>query len=98
MSAANVLSTRCIAKRSLVTTGKAFESEELLKDLKKLQETYGTNALALTVCQAYVNKLLKNPRVIRYLDRKHKETLGAMRLLGEERKLSVPEDLRNQAF
>ena len=73
------------------------ESEELLKDLKKLEETYGRNVLALTVCQAYVDKLLKNPRVVRYLDRKHKETFGAMRLWGEERKFSVPNELPIEA-
>lgn len=64
------------------------ESEQLLKDLKALEDTYGKNVLALTVCQGYVDRLLKNPRVVRYLDRKHKETLGAMQLWTEQRKLT----------
>jgi hypothetical protein len=67
------------------------ESEQLLKDLKALEETYGRNVLTLTVCQGYINRLLKNPRVARYLDRKHKETYGAMLLWSGQKKLTVDE-------
>lgn len=63
------------------------ESEQLLKDLKRLQENFGKNALALTVCQGYIERLLKNPRVVKYLERRHKETLGAMQSWTQDRRL-----------
>lgn len=58
----------------------AQESDTLLKDLKKLESELGKESLALTVFQAYVARLLKNPRVQRYLERKHPEILGVLRL------------------
>ena len=63
------------------------ESEQLLTDLKRLQQSFGKDALALTVCQGYIERLLKNPRVMKYLERRHKETLGAMQSWIQERRL-----------
>lgn len=63
------------------------ESEDLLRGLKNLEDSYGKNALALTICYAYVDKLLQNTQVIRYLDRKHKQTLEAIRFWRAQKKL-----------
>jgi len=65
------------------------ESEELLRGLKSLEDSYGKNALALTVCYAYVDKLLENTQVIRYLERKHKQTLDAIRFCRAQKKLQA---------
>jgi ParB-like chromosome segregation protein Spo0J len=54
------------------------ESETLLRDLKGLEAELGREALTLTVFQAYVTRLLKNARVLRYLERKHPEILGVL--------------------
>ena len=47
------------------------ESDSLLKDLKNLKNSYGKDALALTDCRRYIERLLSNPKVYRYLERKH---------------------------
>lgn len=65
----------------------AQESDNLLLNLKGLEESFGKEALALTVCQGYVERLLKNAKVRRYLDRKHGESLGALQLWLEKRQL-----------
>ena len=64
------------------------ESDSLLKDLKNLENSYGKDALALTVCRRYIERLLSNPKVYRYLERKHAESLGALQLWIESKQLS----------
>lgn len=66
----------------------AQESDDLLLNLKGLEESFGKDALALTVCQGYVERLLKNSKVRRYLERKHGESLGALQLWLEKRQLA----------
>jgi ParB-like chromosome segregation protein Spo0J len=56
----------------------AQESETLLKDLKTLESALGREALTLTVFRGYVRRLVANPRVHRYLERKHREILGVL--------------------
>jgi hypothetical protein len=53
----------------------AQESETLLKDLKILQAELGKEALTLTVFRGYVRRLVNNPKVQRYLQRKHRDIL-----------------------
>jgi hypothetical protein len=65
------------------------ESESLMRDLKKLEGSYGKNVLELAVCQPYIQRLLKNARVVRYLERKHKETLVVMQAWLKQRKLAA---------
>ena len=64
------------------------ESDSLLKDLKDLENSYGKDALALTVCRRYIERLLSNPKVFRYLERKHGESLSALQLWIERKQLS----------
>lgn len=65
----------------------AQESDNLLLNLKGLEESFGKDALALTVCQGYVERLVKNVKVRRYLERRHEESLGALQLWLEKRQL-----------
>jgi hypothetical protein len=52
------------------------ESEALLTDLKKVEESYATQALDLTLGLGYVERLLANPRVAKYLAKHHTELLN----------------------
>lgn len=65
----------------------AKESDDLLLNLKGLEESFGKDALALTVCQGYVERLLKNAKVRRYLERKHADSLEALQIWLEKRQL-----------
>jgi len=65
------------------------ESDSLLRDLKGLEDSFGKDALTLTVCQRYVERFLKNAKVMRYLERRHAESLGALQLWLEKRQLSA---------
>src|ERR1035441_9505122 len=49
------------------------ESEALLADLKQVEESYATQALDLTIGLGYVERLLANPRVAKYLAKHHAE-------------------------
>ncbi len=39
------------------------QNEFLLRDLKSVEESYGTDALTLTVSSGYLERLLSNPRL-----------------------------------
>lgn len=68
-------------KAGLADTTKALlahESDSLLKDLKSLEGELGREALTLTVVRGYVRRIVANPRVLRYLEREHKEILGVL--------------------
>ena len=67
----------------------AKESDSLLTDLRGLEDSFGKDALTLTVCQRYIERLMKNPKVVRYMERKHEESLGALQLWLEKRQLSA---------
>ncbi|MGD0905107.1 MAG: plasmid partitioning protein RepB C-terminal domain-containing protein [Terracidiphilus sp.] len=61
------------------------ESEALLTDLKQVEESYATQALDLTLGLGYVERLLANPRVAKYLAKHHAELLNEFtKLLGEK--------------
>ena len=57
------------------------ENEFLLKDLKSVEESYGTNVLALTVSCGYIDRLLQNPKIERYLSRNHMDILETLQQL-----------------
>jgi hypothetical protein len=61
------------------------ESEALLADLKQVEESYATQALDLTIGLGYVERLLANPRVAKYLAKHHAELANEFnKLLGEK--------------
>jgi hypothetical protein len=51
------------------------EIESVQKDLKLIEESYGTEMLNLVLARAYLLKLLNNQRVVRYLGQNHAELL-----------------------
>jgi ParB-like chromosome segregation protein Spo0J len=51
------------------------ETSGLLKDLKSAEDSYGTDILNLTVCCRYVEGLLNNVQVKKYLAKQHPEVL-----------------------
>ncbi len=55
------------------------EIEGLQKDLKLIEESYGTEMLNLVLARAYLLKLLDNARVVRYLSQNHADLLAALR-------------------
>lgn len=57
------------------------ENEFLLKDLKSVEESYGTDVLALTVSCGYIDRLLQNPKIERYLGRNHMDILETLQQL-----------------
>jgi prepilin-type processing-associated H-X9-DG protein len=54
------------------------ENEFLLRDLKTVEESYGTDVLTLTVACGYLDRLLKNVRIERYLARNHPDILQTL--------------------
>lgn len=59
------------------------EIEGLQKDLKLIEESYGTEMLNLVLARAYLLKLLNNSRVARYLSQNHADLLSALRTVVE---------------
>lgn len=55
------------------------QNEFLLRDLKSVEESYGTDALTLTVSRGYLERLLSNPKIERYMERHHLDILQAIR-------------------
>jgi RepB plasmid partitioning protein/ParB/Sulfiredoxin domain len=57
------------------------ETAGLLKDLKAVEESYGTDILNLIVCCRYAAALLKNSGVKKYVDKQHPDILREMEQL-----------------
>jgi hypothetical protein len=55
------------------------ETEQLIRDLKAVEESYGTDVLTLTVCRGYFRRLLANSRVDKYLAKNHPDLLDALK-------------------
>jgi hypothetical protein len=73
-NAAKKLDANSIAARSMLEEENGF----LLRDLKSVEESYGTDVLTLTVSCGYLEKLLKNLKIERYLSRHHGEILQTL--------------------
>lgn len=73
-------SNRKLKANALVANAVLEEDTELLvRNLKAIEESYGTDILALSVCCSYAGKLLENERVVRYMDKNHPGVLGTLR-------------------
>jgi hypothetical protein len=57
------------------------ETEELLKHVESIKASYGTDVINLTAACRYVERLLGNARVHRYLEKHHQDTLAALEQL-----------------
>jgi prepilin-type processing-associated H-X9-DG protein len=71
------LQATSVAARSMLKE----ENDFLLKDLKLVEESYGTDVLTLTVALGYMDRLLKNTKIERYLARYQTEVLQAVQEL-----------------
>lgn len=78
------------------------ESEALLSDVKKVEETYATQALDLTLSMGYIEHLLGNMQVEKYLGKNHPGILGEFKkLLGEkaeEMSRAIPESVQKPRY
>ena len=54
------------------------ENDFLLRDLKSVEESYGTDVLTLTVSVGYLERLLGNPKIEKYLERYHLDILQTL--------------------
>ncbi|MGB6973824.1 MAG: plasmid partitioning protein RepB C-terminal domain-containing protein [Terracidiphilus sp.] len=57
------------------------DTEGLVRNLKNIEASYGTDVLILTVGCTYVQRLLERQRVVRYMERHHSGLLGALQTL-----------------
>lgn len=60
------------------------EIEGLQRDLKLIEESYGTETINLVLARAYLLRLLGNNRVMRYLSQHHGDLLTALKTVVEE--------------
>jgi hypothetical protein len=73
-NASKKLDANSMAARSMLEEENGF----LLRDLKSVEESYGTDVLTLTVSCGYLEKLLKNHKIDRYLSRHHGDILQTL--------------------
>jgi hypothetical protein len=64
------------------------ETESLVRDLKKAEDSYGTDILALTIICGYIERLLENARVERHLSKHHPDILSTLHSSVAEAKAS----------
>ncbi|MCC6363036.1 MAG: ParB N-terminal domain-containing protein [Bryobacterales bacterium] len=60
------------------------EVEGLQRELKLIEESYGTETLNLVLARAYLLRLLSNSRVMRYLNQHHADLVVALKTVVEE--------------
>jgi hypothetical protein len=60
------------------------EIEGLQRDLKLIEESYGTETINLVLARSYLLRLLGNNRVMRYLSHHHGDLLAALKTVTEE--------------
>lgn len=61
------------------------ETEQLIRDLKAIEDSYGTDVLTLAVCCGYFRRVLSNSRIERHLSRNHPDLLDALKTAVSER-------------
>jgi hypothetical protein len=79
-NASKKLDANSMAARSMLEEENGF----LLRDLKSVEESYGTDVLTLTVSCGYLEKLLKNHKIERYLSRHHGDILQTLQQILSE--------------
>ena len=57
------------------------ETDLLIRELKAVEESYGTDMLTLSIACGYVERLLSNARVEKHLEKHHSDILGELRAL-----------------
>ncbi len=59
------------------------EMEMLRRDMKAVEEDYGTNVVRLVVANGYVSRLLENEYISHYMNRYHNELYSQLHSLTE---------------
>jgi hypothetical protein len=49
------------------------------RDLRAVEESYGTDVLTLTVCKGYLKRMLANPRIEKHLARNYLDLFDALK-------------------
>lgn len=57
------------------------DTDTLIRNLKNIEASYGTDVLTLTVGCTYAKRLLESPKVVRYMERNHSGVLNALQTL-----------------
>ena len=57
------------------------ETDLLIRELKAVEESYGTDMLTLSIACGYVERLLSNSRIEKHLDKHHSDILRELRTL-----------------
>ena len=61
------------------------EAEQLVRDLKAIEDSYGRDVLTLTICCGYLRRMLANARVERHLSKNHPDLQDALKAAVSER-------------
>jgi hypothetical protein len=62
------------------------ESENVDRQFRAIEQTYSADQLDLMLAAGYVNRLLSNARVVRYLAQYHADILSEFQKLSDMRK------------
>jgi len=90
LTPADLLNVSPTSKRRLKADSAAAQmqleedTEMLVRNLKAIETSYGTDILTLTVSRAYVEQMLACQKVVRYLERNHGGLLGTLQSLATE--------------
>jgi hypothetical protein len=57
------------------------ETDLLIRELKAVEESYGTDMLTLSIACGYIERLVANSRVEKHLEKHHPDILGELRTL-----------------
>ncbi len=57
------------------------ETDLLIRELKAVEESYGTDMLTLSITCGYIERILANSRVEKHLEKHHPDILGELRAL-----------------
>ena len=60
------------------------ETDLLIRELKAVEASYGTDMLTLSISCGYIERLLSNARIEKHLDKHHRDILGELRSLLSE--------------
>ncbi len=71
------------------------EAETLLGDLKKVEDSYATQALDLTLALGYIERLISNKNVDRYLAKHHSEILSEFKKQIDEKAMEISRTTMN---
>jgi hypothetical protein len=74
------------------------EMASLQKNIKQIEGTLGPDHLRLVVAGRYVERLLTNDRLVRYLEKHHKEILGELwQIVAGQAQPSAPSEIEDDA-